>query len=160
MIQRGGPVLDDGWHRRSRGQADALKDATELLNGAAKWLIGALGAIGAVLIAGSQLSSIVSLPLGPRLVLALAGWGSGSRQSCGPSGRGWTCWHPTGTPSDSWQQSGTRPGPEKARGWPTVGAVAGMPSRTGLPATRSTSPATTRPDSCGSGGSCEGQLER
>lgn len=56
---------------------DALKDATDLLNGAAKWLIGALGAIGAVLIAGSQLSSIGSLTVGPRLVAAIVGLGIG-----------------------------------------------------------------------------------
>lgn len=56
---------------------DALKDATELLTGAAKWLIGALGAIGAVLIAGSQLSSIGSLTFGPRLVAAIVGLGVG-----------------------------------------------------------------------------------
>jgi hypothetical protein len=45
----------------------------ELLRSAAKWLIGSLGAIGAVLVAGSQLSSIGSLPAGPRLTTAVVG---------------------------------------------------------------------------------------
>lgn len=45
----------------------------ELLRSAAKWLIGSLGAIGAVLVAGSQLSSIGSLTTGPRLVIAVGG---------------------------------------------------------------------------------------
>jgi hypothetical protein len=40
---------------------DPLKPASELIRSAAKWLIGSLGAIGALLIAGSQLSSIGSL---------------------------------------------------------------------------------------------------
>jgi hypothetical protein len=40
---------------------DPLKPANELIRAAARWLIGALGAIGALLVAGSQLSSIGSL---------------------------------------------------------------------------------------------------
>jgi hypothetical protein len=45
----------------------------ELLRSAAKWLIGSLGAIGAVLVAGSQISSIGSLPLSSRLFVAVGG---------------------------------------------------------------------------------------
>lgn len=56
---------------------DALKEANEVLTSAGKWLIGALGAIGAVLIAGSQLSSIGTLRIGPRFVAALIGLGIG-----------------------------------------------------------------------------------
>jgi hypothetical protein len=41
---------------------DRLTAAEEVVRGASKWLVGALGAIGAVLIAGSQLSSIGTLP--------------------------------------------------------------------------------------------------
>ena len=40
---------------------------------AAKWLIGAAAAVGAALIAGSQLSNIGQLPVGVRLVAAVAG---------------------------------------------------------------------------------------
>jgi hypothetical protein len=42
-------------------QEDPLKPANELIRAAAKWLIGSLGAIGALLIAGSQLSNIGAL---------------------------------------------------------------------------------------------------
>jgi hypothetical protein len=54
-------------------QEEILESATGLITSAAKWLIGSLGAIGAVLIAGSQLSSIGNLPLGPRFGVAVAG---------------------------------------------------------------------------------------
>jgi hypothetical protein len=57
-------------HDRRRS---TLQEATTLLSGTAKWLIAALGAIGAALIAGSQLSSIGSLPVGPRFLAAVVG---------------------------------------------------------------------------------------
>jgi hypothetical protein len=50
-----------------------LGTASELVNAAAKWLIGSLGVVGAILVAGSQLSSIGSLPIGGRLALAAGG---------------------------------------------------------------------------------------
>ena len=50
-----------------------LEQANALLSSSSKWLIAALGAIGAVLVAGSQLSSLGSLPLGPRFTAALVG---------------------------------------------------------------------------------------
>lgn len=53
--------------------AAAAAARQELVRTAAKWLIGSLGAIGAVLVAGSQLSSIGSLAPGPRLAIAVAG---------------------------------------------------------------------------------------
>jgi hypothetical protein len=53
---------------------EGLAASSELIRSAARWLVGALGAIGAVLIAGSQLSSIGSLPGSSyRLWLAVAG---------------------------------------------------------------------------------------
>ncbi len=59
------PTTDE--ERRTK----ALADANALLTGSAKWLITALGAIGAVLVAGSQLSSLGSLPVGPRFTMAV-----------------------------------------------------------------------------------------
>jgi hypothetical protein len=51
-----------------------LTAARELVRSAAKWFIAGLGAIGAVLVAGSQLSSVGALPPGStRLYLAIAG---------------------------------------------------------------------------------------
>lgn len=50
-----------------------LQEANDLLTGAAKWLVAALGAIGAVLVAGSQLSSLGSLQFGPRFLTAVLG---------------------------------------------------------------------------------------
>ena len=58
-------------------RAKAIADANALLTGSAKWLITALGAIGAVLVAGSQLSSLGSLPVGPRFTAAIVGLGVG-----------------------------------------------------------------------------------
>lgn len=53
---------------------DQLEHAKELIRSAAKWLVGALGAIGALLVAGSQLSSIGSLDGDdPRLWVAVVG---------------------------------------------------------------------------------------
>jgi len=55
-------VSDAGDDTGSDGAGDdALKPAGDLIRAAARWLIGALGAIGALLVAGSQLSSIGSL---------------------------------------------------------------------------------------------------
>jgi hypothetical protein len=51
-----------------------LNESRELVRGAAKWLIAGLGAIGAVLVAGSQLSSIGRLsPSDARFWIALLG---------------------------------------------------------------------------------------
>jgi hypothetical protein len=62
----------------STGQESSLSGelaaAQDLVRSAAKWFIGGLGAIGAVLIAGSQLSSVGALRAGStRLYLAIAG---------------------------------------------------------------------------------------
>jgi hypothetical protein len=57
---------------------DHLESAKELIRSAAKWLVGALGAIGALLVAGSQLSGIGALEAdSPRLWLAVAGLATG-----------------------------------------------------------------------------------
>jgi hypothetical protein len=56
------------------GSATELAAARELVRSAAKWFIAGLGAIGAVLVAGSQLSSVGALsPGSARLYLAIAG---------------------------------------------------------------------------------------
>jgi hypothetical protein len=56
------------------GAPNELTAARDLVRSAAKWFIAGLGAIGAVLVAGSQLSSVGGLsPGSPRLYLAIAG---------------------------------------------------------------------------------------
>jgi hypothetical protein len=52
---------------------DPFKDANERIRDAGKWLIAASAAVGAILVAGSQLSSIGKLQTGPRLWTAMAG---------------------------------------------------------------------------------------
>lgn len=56
------------------GAPDGLAESRELVRGAAKWFVAGLGAIGVVLVAGSQLSSIGSLSVHTaRFYVALAG---------------------------------------------------------------------------------------
>jgi Pentapeptide repeats (8 copies) len=58
---------------QSSSSAD-LSASRELVRSAAKWFIAGLGAIGAVLVAGSQLSSVGALPAdSPRFWIAIAG---------------------------------------------------------------------------------------
>jgi hypothetical protein len=52
---------------------DPFKDANERIRDAGKWLIAASAAVGAILVAGSQLSSIGQLQVGPRLWAAMVG---------------------------------------------------------------------------------------
>ena len=52
---------------------DPFQSANERIRDAAKWLIAASAAVGAILVAGSQLSSIGRLQPGPRLWVAIAG---------------------------------------------------------------------------------------
>jgi Pentapeptide repeats (8 copies) len=52
---------------------DRFRDANERIRDAAKWLIGASAAVGAILVAGSQLSNIGKLQPGLRLWVAIAG---------------------------------------------------------------------------------------
>jgi Pentapeptide repeats (8 copies) len=60
------------------GSADDLTGLRELVRSAAKWFVAGLGAIGAVLVAGSQLSNVGALPAdSARLYLAIAGVGIG-----------------------------------------------------------------------------------
>ncbi|MGE5830560.1 MAG: pentapeptide repeat-containing protein [Micromonosporaceae bacterium] len=57
-----------------RESAGDLTAARELVRSAARWFIAGLGAIGVVLVAGSQLSSVGALPAGSaRLYLAIGG---------------------------------------------------------------------------------------
>ncbi len=60
------PVVD----RRS-AQQTIFADINAVLTTTSKWLIASLGAIGAVLVVGSQLSSLGSLPLGARFATAV-----------------------------------------------------------------------------------------
>lgn len=57
-----------------RAGSSDLSESRELVRGAAKWFIAGLGAIGAVLVAGSQLSSVGALDAdSPRFVVAISG---------------------------------------------------------------------------------------
>lgn len=58
---------------RRRAQDAIFADINAVLATTSKWLIASLGAVGAILVAGSQLSSLGSLPVGPRFVTAVAG---------------------------------------------------------------------------------------
>lgn len=58
---------------RRRAQDAIFTDINAVLASTSKWLVAALGAIGAILVAGSQLSSLGSLPLGARFVTAVIG---------------------------------------------------------------------------------------
>src|SRR5262249_35134196 len=55
----------------SSSMFDVLSKGANSLRDAAKWTIGALGAVAVVLLAGSQLSSIGSIDQGWRLLLAI-----------------------------------------------------------------------------------------
>lgn len=91
-----------------------IDQSTGLLSSAAKWLIAALGTIGATLIAGSQLSSIGSLPIGPRFFLAVAGL------TVGLAGVLWAVWRVLDLVApDRYTIS------ELAREWVASGAVRG-----------------------------------
>jgi hypothetical protein len=57
---------------RQAAQQAIFADIGAVLSTTSKWLIASLGAIGAVLVAGSQLSSLGSLPIGPRFFTAVA----------------------------------------------------------------------------------------
>lgn len=60
------------------GSTGDLAESRELVRSASKWFIAGLGAIGAVLVAGSQLSSVGALdPTAPRFWIALLGVGAG-----------------------------------------------------------------------------------
>ena len=61
---------DPAADRRTAQQA-IFGDINAVLATTSKWLIASLGAIGAVLVAGSQLSSLGSLPLGVRFATAV-----------------------------------------------------------------------------------------
>jgi hypothetical protein len=52
---------------------DSLTSATSTISDTAKWLITIFAGVAGVLVAGSQLSSLGKLDLGPRLLAALAG---------------------------------------------------------------------------------------
>ncbi|WP_234336909.1 pentapeptide repeat-containing protein [Streptomyces xylophagus] len=56
---------------------EPLRQANEKIREAAKWLIGSSAAVGAALLAGSQLSNIGKLDWGARFVVALVGAGIG-----------------------------------------------------------------------------------
>jgi hypothetical protein len=59
---------------RDEASSDDLTAARELVRNSAKWFVTGLGAIGAILIAGSQLSSVGALPPSSvRFYLAIAG---------------------------------------------------------------------------------------
>ena len=66
------PTADD-----TDGTGD-LAESRELVRSASKWFIAGLGGIGAVLVAGSQLSSVGALdPAAPRFWIAILGVGAG-----------------------------------------------------------------------------------
>lgn len=78
--------------------SDSYAAATESLRSATKWLLTAAAAVGAVLVAGLQLSSVGALVSDelPRLMLALSGL------ALGLAGVGYMIWRASGLLSDEW----------------------------------------------------------